>query len=150
MRIIFLDIDGVLIKYTTGKSKELPKEFDQDLADNLKHLLSVTDARIVISSSWRHHLQTCKEAFIKADLDWNRVISVTEYDTNGWRSTEILQWLDNYHKTCKAWYHITHWCTIDDEYYEMKALRRLGKLVKTDVQEGLTMDKVQEVITLLT
>jgi len=83
MRIIFLDIDGVLIKYTTGKSKELPKEFDQELADNLKHLLSVTDARIVISSSWRHHLQTCKEAFIKADLDWNRVISVTKYDTNG-------------------------------------------------------------------
>ncbi len=55
-------------------------------------------------------------------------------------------WLDNYHNDCKKWYHITHWCAIDDEQFDMKAIKKIGKLVKTEASEGLTMDKVQEAI----
>lgn len=147
MKVIFLDIDGVMIRYWEKKNY---REFDPDLVINLKHLLANTNANIVISSSWRHWMESVQEAFRIADLPWDRVISKTWSNTDGWRSTEILQWLDEYHKTCKSGYHITHWCAIDDEWYEMKAIKRLGKLVKTEANEGLTLDKAEEAISLLT
>jgi hypothetical protein len=44
MNIIFLDIDGVIC---------LGREIDQECLKNLKAIVDVTSARIVLSSSWR-------------------------------------------------------------------------------------------------
>lgn len=149
MKIIFLDIDGVLIKFDHNLHR-WQWDFDHELVKNFIHLLFETNANIVISSSWRHHMESLKDLFYKWDIPWDRVISKTWHNTDGWRSTEILKWLDDHHRTCGTWDHVTHWCAIDDEYYEMKAIKRLGKLVKTEVHTWLTKEKVEEVILLLT
>ena len=45
-RILFLDIDGVMIPF--GE-----KEISRDCAENLRHIMKATGAGIVISSTWR-------------------------------------------------------------------------------------------------
>ena len=60
--IIFLDFDGVLNTekyYCELKSKGLPSDdkygqlFDPEAVANLRKIIDATDARIVVSSSWR-------------------------------------------------------------------------------------------------
>ena len=60
MKIVFLDIDGVLIpqhrkKYTAGKQErdEFGLLFDGFCVDNLEVLCREFDAKVVISSTWR-------------------------------------------------------------------------------------------------
>lgn len=52
MKVIFLDIDGVLNVISQGHD-EYGSIFHQHFMDNLKRLIEETQAKIVISSSWR-------------------------------------------------------------------------------------------------
>ena len=160
MKILFLDIDWVLIplfrrdhwlKTMNGVIADIPKE----VSDNLVRVLQDPSVFIVISSSWRHYWEWCKELLQDIVIDsnwntvWNRVISKTWEKTWGWRSTEILMWLNEYHRTARFWYHITHWVAIDDEYFDMKAISRIERLIKTDWTIGLTTEQADEIISLL-
>jgi hypothetical protein len=53
MKIIFLDIDGVLNVIPQGHDA-FGGIFHSDFVDNLKRIIDETDAKIIISSSWRH------------------------------------------------------------------------------------------------
>lgn len=61
MNIIFLDVDGVLnsIEYLTEKHNELKRTLKQEemldtvCIKNLKQIVDKTNARIVITSSWK-------------------------------------------------------------------------------------------------
>ncbi len=169
MKIIFLDIDWVLIplfrkerwlKKMNGVIADIPKE----VSDNLVKILQDPSAWIVISSSWRHHWPSCKKLLKQIPLIrndnveyhmnywytvWDRVISKTWSQTDGGRSTEILMWLNEYHRTAKVWWHVTHWVAIDDEQFDMKAIRRIGKLIKTESGVWLTSEQTDEIISLL-
>lgn len=165
MKVIFLDIDWVLIRFwdtpqirkTRADKKQwwLIRELDEDLVKNLINIIQQTNAYIVISSSWRHWLMdVLRDEFYKNwdrlwfDL-WNRVISKTPSWLDYWRWNEILTWLNDYHKTCKTWEHITNWVVIDDDSFDMKRINRLWLLVKTETHEWLTKEKAQEVILIL-
>jgi hypothetical protein len=52
MKVIFLDIDGVLNVDTSGRD-EYGARFNKHFVRNLSHILTETKAKIVISSSWR-------------------------------------------------------------------------------------------------
>lgn len=52
LKIIFLDIDGVLNVTHQGRD-EYGSTFHQHLVDNLKQIIDETGAKIVISSTWR-------------------------------------------------------------------------------------------------
>ena len=52
MKIIFLDIDGVLNQ--TGNAASLP--FDPNCVMYLNHVIKETGAHIVISSAWRYQI----------------------------------------------------------------------------------------------
>jgi hypothetical protein len=53
MKVIFLDIDGVLnVMYP--ERDEYGSIFHPHLVDNLKMIIDATGAKLVISSSWRH------------------------------------------------------------------------------------------------
>ena len=115
MKIIFLDIDGVL---NTGRYRKILKKteymssddsqffFDPITMRNLSELVSKNDAKIVISSTWRYNRDK------KDDIYWNmlmgnlrqfnledKVIGVTpdlreQYNTIRCRGYEIKEWLD--------------------------------------------------------
>lgn len=165
MKIIFLDLDWVLIPirnkvpmdwldlmWLTHIEKS-QKMLSQDSCFALAKIIKETWAKIVISSSWRHHWEQCRDLLYEIpDMDngtiWNHVISRTWEKTWGWRATEILMWIDDYHKTCKDWWHITDWMAIDDEYFDMKAISRTWRLTKTDGNIGLTIEEADKIISL--
>ena len=53
MKIIFLDIDGVLNCASTRNPRGFPYVVDKRLLARLKKLIAATKARVVLSSSWR-------------------------------------------------------------------------------------------------
>jgi len=53
MKVIFLDIDGVLNVIPQGHDA-YGGIFHSDFVENLKRIIDETDAKIVLSSSWRH------------------------------------------------------------------------------------------------
>lgn len=68
MKIIFLDIDGVLNVISQGFD-EYGSIFHQHFIDNLKMIIDATGARIVVSSSWRKNgLDAMKEMWFKRSL----------------------------------------------------------------------------------
>lgn len=76
MKIIFLDIDGVLNVIPTGFDKFGPT-FHDHFVENLKHLLQETGAKLVISSSWKHSgLKTMKDMWKYRNLP-GEVIDIT-------------------------------------------------------------------------
>ena len=54
MRVIFLDIDGVLNCKSTPNPRKLPYIIDPSLLVRLKQLLTSADANVVLSSTWRY------------------------------------------------------------------------------------------------
>ncbi len=163
MKIIFLDVDWVLIRYwdtpkirkTRAEKRQgwIILELDEDLADNLKKLIKETWAKIVVSSSWRRGttlMDVLHKEFLKNNISWgDLVISKTPSGLGHGRGNEILTWLNTYHKTCKDWYHITDWVAIDDDLSDMKVIKRLWKFVNTEIHLGLTPEKTQEAIGIL-
>jgi histidinol phosphatase-like enzyme len=54
MKVIFLDIDGVLNSKQTPNPRKFPFIVDHALLERLKHLLQLTGAEVVLSSNWRY------------------------------------------------------------------------------------------------
>lgn len=102
MKVIFLDIDGVLNTY-----ESLEAAYDVDPGSNftsdgwllkcvkqLKRIIRETGAKIVISSSWRiGHEEALREGFERFDIPmW---IDTTPYKMSlSHRGTEIAWWLE--------------------------------------------------------
>jgi hypothetical protein len=53
MKVIFLDIDGVLNCDKTPNPRKFPYLVDKKLLTRFKRLLDRTKAKVVLSSSWR-------------------------------------------------------------------------------------------------
>lgn len=81
MKIIFLDIDGVLNVYPQGHD-EYGAIFHPHLVENLKLILDQTGAKIVVSSTWRRSgLSIMKEMWEKRGLP-GEVIDITPFETD--------------------------------------------------------------------
>jgi len=123
MRVVFLDFDGVLNNsssmftntYMPGALAErlINANPDPVSVKLLDYLLIHTDARIVVSSSWRNgcrsHLELqeiLRDAFKLTH--WDRVIGMTQYSTRVIRGVEIDNWV-------QAHPEITHYVIIDDD-----------------------------------
>lgn len=100
MKVIFLDIDGVLNLCYEGRD-EYGSLFHPHLVDNLRKIIRETGAKIVISSTWRFSgLVVMKEMWDKRELP-GEVIGITpnfmtHYGTTLCRGKEIDAYLEKY------------------------------------------------------
>lgn len=105
MKILFLDIDGVLVTRSPGV-------FETELVMNLRHVIEATGAQIVLSSDWRRERFSIDQARRNLQMYGLDCIactpSLSPYVKQ--RPTEILQWRDEY---CRS-NPITNWIAIDD------------------------------------
>jgi hypothetical protein len=97
MKLIFLDIDGVMNNQTEAKKSKFHEslEFAPSCVRNLKRIISETDAKIVISSSWRRGetVESMKERiFVYYGLD-EYVIGITPHYHETIRGLEIADYL---------------------------------------------------------
>lgn len=106
MKVIFLDIDGVLNVYCESRD-EFGCCFHKHLEDNLRYIIDNTNAKIVISSTWKADgLKKLQEMWKFRNLP-GQVIDITpfEYEVvqRGTcefydlvdRGYEIQQWIDD-------------------------------------------------------
>jgi hypothetical protein len=158
MKIIFLDLDGVLKKIPSAKERksraekswfDFIYELDKDLVDNFKYLLEKTWAKIVISSSWRHNMDRVYKSFTEAGIDINLIIWKTKSNLDYWRWNEVLTRIFDYIKSDMIKWDIKDFVMIDDDDFDTKCVKRLWKFVHTKATQWLTMEKVNETILIL-
>ena len=149
MKIIFLDFDGVISTYEKGW------RFDVEKLELLKEIVDKTDAKIVVTSSWKRGFTEVGN-FIKSfynkprnkDLknvtifDWfaNSIYDIT--DNNGsWRGDEIQRWIDKHNEEIESY-------VILDDDSDFRD-NQLFNFVQTDTYEGITSREVKLCIKIL-
>jgi hypothetical protein len=160
MRVIFLDVDGVLNGYnfwnqlgykitSKTKSKKLKKWY-RDLVEpfgihilKFKRLVKIvrkTDAKIVISSSWRFTLFSDEKAKDNHEDDlkfWYlikkyklEVIGRTPRSHDGRRDKEILTWLSKHEDE------VDGFVILDDERFDLECFVDKELVQTSSVKEG--------------
>lgn len=124
MKVIFLDIDGVL-NVDLVERDEYGRLFHTHFVENLSRIVRETDAKIVISSAWRMSgLDVMREMWQKRGLA-GEVIGITPYITthelkeleestgSDWlaRGWEIAEWL----KLTKDEIQVDKYVILDDD-----------------------------------
>ena len=114
MKIIFLDVDGVLNHEhdSTGTMKP-------NLLSHLGDLVRKTSSKIVLSSTWRHHPELCQRitsAIVSvAKIPADTLVSMTGDSRPGnlGRAEEIAEWLNNYTTQSANTTPISTWVVLD-------------------------------------
>lgn len=147
MKIIFLDIDGVLNSHQWIRANEhllktqqlsMHVDLDKEAVARLERLVKQTEAKIVISSTWRivHSLSSLRDILGRHGFT-GEVIDKTP-KLNIARGLEIQQWLDK---------NPVESFVILDDSSDMAHL--LNKLVRTSFDDGLQDKHVEAAIELL-
>jgi hypothetical protein len=130
MKVIFLDIDGVLNCKKTPNPRKFPYVVDRKLLRRLKRLLDRTGAKVVLSSTWRYD-----PAGLFSARHWGvPFIDVTPDMPKRPRRSEILAWL-------RAHPRGTRYAIIDDEDDGLDTL----PLFQPRASTGITPDIVKGV-----
>lgn len=156
MKIIFLDIDGVL---NNQFSKSRCGQFigiDNDKVKLLRKIVDATGAKIVLSSTWRLGYNRAGYCLDKNHKYMNnklrkqelRIYSVTPNLHGDCRGAEINQWLKEHKHE-----NIENWVVLDDEFFpDFNAYDIPQHLVETFFYSeygGLTEEHVEKAIDIL-
>lgn len=139
MKIIFLDVDGVL-----NHGKQIEKVEDNKII-LLNQIVEQTNAEVVLSSDWRYWLNTDNEDVILLERKLNRVginiMSSTPFTEHGYRGAEIYQWINEWNGE-----QIETFVILDDRD-DMKPY--IDRLVQISFDLGLQEKHVKKAIQLL-
>jgi len=153
MKIIFLDIDGVLnieeerdtIPMAISSSGIRYRDFDdipiERCVNNLNRVISETGAEIVITSTWRiqHSVLSLMYIFFLCGVKPAYILGRTSYDSNVKRGEEITEWLKEHPE-------ITNFVILDDDS-DMVDL--MDHLILIDPEVGLTEADANKAIEML-
>lgn len=144
MKVIFLDVDGVLNTYEylnrgDEAEKKVYGEIDIRKVRLLAEIVRETGAEIVLSSTWRadfddqmQPLYENVEMFLKAFSDCGLTILDKTKDLDGERSEEVKEWLSRHPETDS--------CIILDDY-PYKWMELSDRWIQTDFLKGGLMKK---------
>lgn len=159
MRIIFLDVDGVLNNAETEDRYQGCVGIDQQNVDTLKRLYDKSNeeeiTRIVVSSSWRYEMV---KKYSKADGSYEYLLKrlndsgmeVIDYTPmspiSGWhRTDEIEAWIsDN-----KTKFEISTYVILDDESFDFRDKGLDTKFVWTNEKYGLIDEDIDRGLEIL-
>ena len=140
MRVVFLDIDGVLnsLDYLRSlRRKPGTHKIDPLAVERLNRITDATDAAIVVSSAWRIMGLRSIRALLREHGVTAKIVGVTP-DDNRIRGLQIAQWL-NIHN-------VDAYVILDDD---ADMGRLMGRLVQTDFDFGLTDEHVTKAVAML-
>jgi len=152
MKLIFLDVDGVLnimsSSYTTSyfKPDGSVRYIEDHLVQRLNFLIEETDSYIVISSSWRLDMEDLKVQLEKSNFKyWNRVVGQTDYN-NKHRGEQIMDFLEPYND-------ISHYVVLEDEIIDVHGDKctavPLDNIVEVDFKNGLSHQDIEKAKSIL-
>ena len=143
MKVIFLDIDGVLNNANT--KDRTPDKFigiEDIFVKRLVDIVRSTKAKVVLSSSWRTMKEDEPDYIYMIDKLKSKGIELYGYTTKeGWnRAEQIKNWLSDKPE-------VDNFIILDDEFeLEFAESGYTDNLVKTEYAIGLTEEKKQEAI----
>ena len=160
MKVLFLDIDGVLNNYDTLRKsfeeskfsseksalKDWTSMLDTDMVKRLNVIVEKTECLVVLSSSWRlGNSRSMVELFLRARGFEGSLLSQTPSGdkvlNRKCRGDEIQAWLST-----QRYGEVSSFCILDD----IPNMGHLSdRLVLTDPKVGLTDDNVSSVISIL-
>ena len=146
MRVIFLDIDGVLVTLASARKKRRPAVADASCVAALNFLVANTGAVLVITSAWR--IGTPIEKFQPLFDSWGikaRVFGSTGQRQDS-RGIEIAKWLKYPAPKFLEPEPVESFVILDDDA-DMGML--LPRLVQTNHLVGLTMSDAEQAIKIL-
>lgn len=152
MKIIFLDIDGVLNHEYFYKEKHDKKHkedvipypysnIDPKSVEILNILCEETGAKVVISSTWRHSgLEYCKDVLGFHGFNGD-IIDITPTSPARFRGIEILDWIKHNEELLgESYYNFNEYVILDDDsdmlYWQRNNFLLIDRFV------GLTMGNV--------
>lgn len=152
MKVIFLDIDGVLNSVSSfiynnrmhflGLTQDFSHESLCPIAcSNLQYVLEeCPDIKLVISSTWRKYysLEEIKAKFDRYGVDSSRIVGMNPIDSS-YRGKEIQEYLDLHPE-------ITQFAILDDDS-DMEP--NMERLVKVDSRNGFTFTDAEKLIEML-
>ena len=155
IRIIFLDIDGVLNNEQSPDRCGYYIGIEDGKVELLKQIVDATDAKIVLSSTWRlgidnkghrleNHIPYLKDKLSKQGLEiYDKTIQLTRSGDS--RGTEINEWLSRHPE-------VKQWVVLDDEwFYDFGLYDIPNHLVETSFfyDGGLHGEHVEKAIKIL-
>ncbi len=154
MKVIFLDIDGVLNVEDNGRD-EFGRIFNQDYSENLKTIIDQTGAKIIISSAWRHKtgaINTLKAMWKHRNLA-GEILAVTDSRNSQrvLRGSEIQFFLDNFSYQSYCNQKIKRYVILDDDNDMLpEQLPFFVQCSNEDFTEfGLTKERANKAIEIL-
>lgn len=159
MKLIFLDVDGVLNSLSTKEKLEGYTFVSDELIARLKQIVEATDAKIVLSSTWRRgwHCQEHVADPNAQDLQDIRMFEALKAKLQDF-DLELMSYTDDFRRRgqeidawLKAWdgESIESYVILDDlGGTEMRPHCR--RLIQTSMSVGLTEKHVQKAIRMLT
>jgi hypothetical protein len=149
MRVLFLDIDGVLnsrlLVESVAWEPPLGTERDLDIIDAyaislLDHVVHETGAQVVVTSSWRatYGLEALRSLLARRGFS-GTVLDMTPQLVGRLRSSEIERWL--------ADHEVESFAIVDDD--EEAGSRWRSRFVHTTYETGLTREHALRLIALL-
>ncbi len=149
MKILFLDFDGVLnsIKYIRRCSCE-GLCIDPLRMHLLKKIIDATNAKIVLTTSWREHWDECDSLCDDIGKEINRIFE--EYSLKIYSKTPVLR----YHREneIEEWIEkngpIENFAILDDQFLYAEFIK--DRFVRTsNIRNGIDENDVEKVIKIL-
>ena len=154
MKIVFLDFDGVLnsVIYDRERDMSTNTNIDESRVCLLKQIIDETNAKIVLSTSWRRHwdknIENCDNIGVWINTIFSKyglqIYDKTPYLSIGaGRKAEILSWIEFFSEPIKSY------VILDD--YALGWEELSDRLVKTSpyIGRGLEKEHVKRAIEIL-
>lgn len=165
MKVIFLDVDGVLTSEDYLNGREL--DLDENKIRILKTIQEKTASKIVLSSSWRHHkgksipnklnpYDVLEKLLLKNGLTIyditptikkikkvnNHIMFYPIVNTDSKRGEEILSWINQNHPES--------FLIIDDNVHDYQECNLENNLLKTSYYDGgLKQEHIEKALEIL-
>lgn len=149
VKILFLDIDGVMVtQKSLRRAISGSRPWAPDAVAQLNRVLSMTDAKIVVSSAWRYRrtVEQLDELLVEEGMPKGSVIGKTAEgtklpDSDLWcepRGTEIQRWLDAHPE-------VQRYAIVDDSFDAGEG-HPSEAFIQTSWEGGLTSDAADRII----
>lgn len=148
MKVLFLDIDGVLNSYKTEERFSVESfnvcGIDPILKGRYLDWLKDKPVSVVLSSMWRTS-EPCMEHLRENGINW---ISTTPiYRHHDQRGEEILQWFERHVDDWMESEQVEAYAILDDNNWFTESQQPY--LVQTDARVGLTEENLKQLSTIL-
>lgn len=153
IKVVFLDIDGVLIPVSGNGNQG----FNGRNIDNLNELIRKTGAKIVISSDWRDKgIEYVKEKLYNAGIKGEiidmtprfKIIHDVYGDVKVPRGLEIQEWIEHYNTfDGENLIYVSNYVILDDHMDML--VEQLDHMIEIDQSKGLDGKALKEALKIL-